>query len=198
MARTALTAKQEAFVQQYLLDLNATQAAIRAGYSAKTAESQGSTLLRNPKVALAVQEARQRTSERLELTRDDVIRQYQRIGFSDPRKIFDAYGQIKAITDLDDDTAAAIQGIDVEMKPSLSEDGEPISIPVLKVKMADRKSALDSIMKAQGWNVADKVEVTGKNGGAIEHQVTARVVVVPSKNPAPVETRPMTDDEAGL
>ncbi len=69
----ALTAKQERFVAEYLIDLNATQAAIRAGYSEKTAEQQGSRLLSNAKVAAAIAEAQTKRSERTEVTQDYVL-----------------------------------------------------------------------------------------------------------------------------
>ena len=198
MARGGLTPKQEAFVREYLLDLNATQAAIRAGYSAKTAKTIGPRLLENVGVQEAITAGRMKTAERLELTREAVIRQYQRIGFSDPRKMFDANGQLKPITELDDDTAAAIQAFDVEMKATINEDGEPVSLPVAKIKIADRKTALDSIMKAQGWNLPDQVEVAGKGGGAIQHEHRARVVIVPPKVAAEVETRSLPRDEVDL
>jgi len=117
------------------------------------------------------------------------LAQYQRIAFSDPRKLFDAYGQIKPIHELDDETAAALQGMDLDYQRN--ETGE--FTPVLKVKMGDRKAALDSIMKAQGWNSAEKHEVTGKGGKPIEHAV--RVVLVPPKQRAEVITRQLTLDE---
>ena len=63
----SLTPKQDAFVREYLIDLNATQAAIRAGYSAKTAEQQGSRLLRNVQVAAALSEAQTKRAERVEI-----------------------------------------------------------------------------------------------------------------------------------
>lgn len=69
----ALTAKQERFVQEYLLDLNATQAAIRAGYSAKTANEQGARLLANVSVREAIEVAKEDRSERTELTQDWVV-----------------------------------------------------------------------------------------------------------------------------
>lgn len=73
MAARKLTPKQRMFVKEYLTDLNATQAAIRAGYSRKTAESQGSRLLRNAKVAAAVQEGVKAREERVDLTADYVL-----------------------------------------------------------------------------------------------------------------------------
>ena len=69
----SLTAKQDCFVQEYLIDLNATQAAIRAGYSPKTAEVQGSRLLANAKVREAVDIGKEARSERTGITQDEVI-----------------------------------------------------------------------------------------------------------------------------
>ena len=69
-----LTPRQSRFVDEYLVDLNATQAAIRAGYSARTANEQGARLLANASVAAAAQSAQLARSERLQLTQDDVLR----------------------------------------------------------------------------------------------------------------------------
>ena len=68
-----LTPKQTAFVQEYLLDLNATQAAIRAGYSTRTAYSQGQRLLKNVEIQAAVTAAQEARSERVKLDQDDVL-----------------------------------------------------------------------------------------------------------------------------
>jgi phage terminase small subunit len=70
----ALTAKQQRFVAEYLIDLNATQAAIRSGYSEKTANEQGARLLANVSVAQAVQQAINQRSERTQVTADYVLR----------------------------------------------------------------------------------------------------------------------------
>lgn len=81
-----MTPKQQRFIEEYLVDLNATQAAIRAGYSAKTACEQGSRLLANVKIANALAEAQEKRSERTEITQDMVLRELAKIGFSDIRK----------------------------------------------------------------------------------------------------------------
>ena len=70
---TGLLAKQQRFVQEYLLDLNATQAAIRAGYSPKTADVQASRLLTNVKVREAIAEAMAKRSERTQIDQDWVL-----------------------------------------------------------------------------------------------------------------------------
>lgn len=82
----ALTAKRQRFVEEYLVDLNATQAAIRAGYSAKTAMEQGYQLLQISSVADAIEKARAELSKRTEITQDMVLKELARIGFSDIRK----------------------------------------------------------------------------------------------------------------
>ncbi len=69
----ALTARQGRFVAEYLIDLNATQAAIRAGYAEKSARAEGSRLLVNTKVAKAVAAAQAKRSERTEITQDYVL-----------------------------------------------------------------------------------------------------------------------------
>jgi phage terminase small subunit len=73
VAKEGLTPKQAAFVMEYLKDLNATQAAIRAGYSKKTASSQGERLLRNAKVQAAVTKGREKLAAKVEVTTERVL-----------------------------------------------------------------------------------------------------------------------------
>ena len=75
--------RQARFVDEYLLDLNATQAAIRAGYSAKTAQEQGSRLLSNVIVQDAVAEAMAARSERTQVTAGRVVQELAKIAFAD-------------------------------------------------------------------------------------------------------------------
>jgi phage terminase small subunit len=79
-----LPQKQQRFCEEYLIDLNATQAAIRAGYSPKNPNAAGVTahhLLRNPKIEAAVAELRKEQSERCKLTADQVIRELMKLAF---------------------------------------------------------------------------------------------------------------------
>ena len=75
----ALTKKQKAFIQEYLVDLNATQAAIRAGYSKKTAYSIGQENLSKPEIQQALQEAMKKREKRTEVTQDYVIAKLREI-----------------------------------------------------------------------------------------------------------------------
>lgn len=86
-----MTPKQAAFVREYLVDLNATQAAIRASYSAKTAEQQGSRLLGNVEVAAAIAAAQRERSERTEITADRVLREAWALLTADPRELVELH-----------------------------------------------------------------------------------------------------------
>lgn len=167
MADKKLTPKQEQFVREYLIDLNATQAAIRAGYSEKTATEQGARLLTYVNVANAIQTAMSKRAKRTEITADRVLQEYARLGFFDPRKLFHDNGQPKEISELDDDTAAALAGLDlVEMYEGTGEDRKFVGY-TKKYKITDKKGALDSIAKHLGMFV-DRTEITGKDGGPLQ------------------------------
>ena len=108
-----MTPKQEHFVLEYLVDLNATQAAIRSGYSAKTASQQGERLLRNVEVAEAVAAAKAQTANRLELSHEWVVQQalcqYRKADSQDRiRDAQQALDQIARLTGLDRPQKAAV------------------------------------------------------------------------------------------
>src|SRR4051812_24136150 len=112
-----LTPKQQRFAEEYLLDLNATQAAIRAGYSAKTAEVQGSRLLSYAKVSAAIAEAQDARSARTGITADRVLSELAKIGFANMADYMkstpggDPYLDFSALTR---DQAAALVEVTVE------------------------------------------------------------------------------------
>jgi phage terminase small subunit len=165
-----LTAKQQRFVDEYLIDLNATQAAIRAGYSAANADKIGPELLGKTRVAEAVQERMKARQQRTEISQDRVLQEYARLAFLDPRKFFHPNGSPKDITELDDDTAAALAGMDVlEQYEGQGEDREFVGY-VKKYKLTDKKGALDSVARHLGM-FNDKMQLTGANGGPIDHSL---------------------------
>ena len=155
----ALTAKQQRFVDEYLIDLNATQAAIRAGYSKKTARQIADQNLSKLDIKAALEKRMQSRSARTEITQDMVLRELAKIGFSDIRKVV-RWGetQVRMVdgeddapedmvpyhglalidsTEIDDNTAGAIAEV------SQSRDG-------LKVKLHDKKGALVDIGRHLG------------------------------------------------
>ena len=136
------------------MDLNATQAAIRAGYSEKTANRIASENLSKPDIQLAIQEARAALQTRTQITQDMVIKELAKLGFFDIRKLFDKDGKPLAISRLDDDTAAALVGLDVQ--DVADSDGNYIG-SLKKYKMADKIRALELLGKHLGaWEPQDK------------------------------------------
>ena len=109
-ATRKLTPKRAAFVEEFACDMNATQAAIRAGYSVKTAKEQATRLLSNVHVAAEIAKGRAARSERTGITADRVLQELARIAFFDVRKLLNDDGSMKPISEIDDDTRAASQG----------------------------------------------------------------------------------------
>ena len=148
-----LTPKQKRFVAEYLVDLNATAAAIRAGYSKKTAEVIGYENLRKPQIEAAINQAIQERERRTEITQDMVLRETAKLAFFDIRKMFDKTGKPLDISKLDDATAAALVGLDVQ--DVTDQDGDYVGF-VKKYKMADKVKALELLGKHFGtWEPKD-------------------------------------------
>src|SRR5437868_4356422 len=92
-----LSARQSAFVSEYAVDMNATQAAIRSGYSPKGAKVQGSRLLAHPDVKAAVIEALAKRADCVGLKAEDVIAKLRRVAFSEPGATWKSGDVLKAL-----------------------------------------------------------------------------------------------------
>lgn len=141
-----LTPKQERFVEEYLVDLNATQAAIRAGYSTRNADTIGFQLLQKTPVADAISRRRNLLSRKANITQERILIEMARLAFFDPRKLFDAEGNPMSITNLCDDAAAAINGLDVVTVGN----GEVGIGQVTKYKIPDKNKALENLARILG------------------------------------------------
>lgn len=146
----ALTAKQRRFVDEYIKDLNASQAAIRAGYSAISARNISSGLMTKANIQSAISERMGKRSERTAITADRVLQELARLAFLDVRKAFTPEGSLKPIHELDDDTAAAVAGMDIMEFGNA--DG-PLGV-VKKIKLSDKKGALELLMRHLGMNTS--------------------------------------------
>lgn len=136
-----LTAKQQRFIREYLADLNATQAAIRAGYSEKTAPWIGAENLRKPQIQAEIQRLGQKTAQKLEITRERVMEELAAVGFS---RVADfvrvEHGQrvfATVTSDLPDSKVAALAGL------KQGTNG-------IEVKLHDKVRALELLGKALG------------------------------------------------
>ena len=141
-----------AFVDAYLLNgRNGTRAALTAGYSPKGAPTEGCRLLKNPKILAILADREAELAAKAGLSLDRTLKEIARLAYADPRKMFDAQGNPKAIADLDDDSAATLAGFEISEEKT---DGE-VTGYVKKFKMWDKKGALDMAMRFHGAYEAD-------------------------------------------
>jgi len=158
-----LTPKQERFVAQYLIDLNATQAAIRAGYSEKTATEQGSRLLTNVKVQEAIAKGQNKTAAKLEITKERIVEELAKIGFSNMLDYMRAGTDGDPYLDFSNLTreqAAALAEVTVEdFKDGRGEDARDVRR--IKFKLHDKKGALVDMAKMLGFMI-EKHEHSGE------------------------------------
>lgn len=147
-----LTPKQKEFCEQYLLDRNATQAAIRAGYTKPTADRQGSRLLGYAEVIKYIAERTQKHMEKLEVSQETVLRMYAAIILHDPRKVKNPDGTTKPITAWGDAEAFALGGFEDE-ETTKGRGKDKTMVRTKKVKFLDRRSALADIAKMGGYDV---------------------------------------------
>lgn len=176
----ALTAKQNRFVAEYLVDQNATQAAIRTGYSAKTAKVQGSRLLTKVAIRAAIEAATAERARRTEITQDMVVRELAKIGFAnmgDFMRVGHDGDPVLDFGNLTEDQKAALVEVTVEdFKDGRGEDARDVRR--VKFKLADKRAALVDIGKHLGM-FRERVEHSGPDVGPIENEF--RVVFVRSK-----------------
>lgn len=173
---TDLPPKQQRFVDEYLVDLNGTQAAIRSGYSARTANEQSTRLLANVHVAEAVARAKAERSARIGLTADHVLEELAAIGFARMPDFAEWGGgdqmSLKPSDELDDRKAAAISQVTETEKFVKSMDhGESLWSRERSIKLHDKVATLKLLGQHIGM-FSDKVEHTGKDGAPLTFTIT--------------------------
>jgi phage terminase small subunit len=141
-----LTDKQEKFCQEYLIDLNATQAAIRAGYSETTARSLGAENLTKPDIQLRLSELNKSRLEATGISQKRVLEEYSKIAFFDIRNIYTENGALKRPGELSDFEAGAVSGIKTF---EVYAQGEMVG-ENKEVKVFDKLRALEALSKHLG------------------------------------------------
>lgn len=145
-----LTDKQKKFIDEYLVDLNATQAAIRAGYKEKAAYRTGAENLRKPQIQEEIQKRMEERQKRTEITQDMVLQELAAIAFAratDYVSVMDGMVQVKDTDQLSDSQIAAIAGI------KETQNG-------IEVKLGSKEKTLELLGRHLGmWN--DKLDVAG-------------------------------------
>ena len=143
MAQRKLNAKQQCFVEEYLIDLNATQAAIRAGYSPKTATAIASENLSKPSISAAIACAMAERSKRTGITQDRVLNELAKVAFLNITDVVDEYGRIKENATKED--KACIESI--KYKHSDTDMGSSVE---REVKVASKLKAIEMLMRHLG------------------------------------------------
>lgn len=136
-----MTGKQRCFIEEYLVDLNATQAAIRAGYSPETAGAIGNENLKKPEIRARIDREMAKRSKRTGINQDRVIRELARIAFVNPANVINTKDATLKEDASEDDTAAVLS---VKVK-TFGEDGIE-----REIKMADKLKALELLGKHLG------------------------------------------------
>lgn len=158
--------KQNRFVQEYLIDLNATKAAIRAGYSKKTAEQIGYQLLQKTSVQGKIQKAMEARGARTQVTQDMIITELAIIGFSDLKNYLDVNddtGAIKAkgFDQMPKNSSRALESIQEDRAIKENADGDSVTVyDKVKFKLHDKVKSLELLGKHFGMFI-DKHEFPG-------------------------------------
>lgn len=155
----ALNAKQARFVEEYLVDLNATQAAIRAGYSKASARKIGHDLLTKPDIRAATDKALQERGSRVRLTADDVLRELAALVKSSiAHYSIDENGEVQLTDDAPTHAMGAVASVKKRYKTD--ENGNVVGIDT-EYRLWSKTAALELAAKHLGMLV-DRVEVTHK------------------------------------
>jgi phage terminase small subunit len=138
-----LRQRRTRFVKEYLIDQNATRAAIAAGYSEKGASVAGVRMLSNANIKAQIETENDKVNQRLDVSVERVKLELARLAYYDPRKFYNPDGSAKAITELDEDCARAIAGF--EMAELFTGNGEDRALAgyIKKFKLPDKTKALE-------------------------------------------------------
>lgn len=164
-----LTAKQIRFVDEYLVDFNATQAAIRAGYSPKTAAAAAARLLRNVNIQAEIARRQKDLQRRTEVTQDRVVKELARVAFADATD----YACVETLTyENEDGTVSPVQIVSPKDTDTLSDDQRAAIAGIkhgangIEVKLHDKIKALELLGRHIGM-FNDKLSLSGSDGGPL-------------------------------
>lgn len=145
-----LTPKEERFCYEYCIDFNATQAAIRAGYSKKTAHSIGHETLIKPYIQTRISSMKSNLAETAGISALRIIQEHAKIAFSHAGEIRSGWIKLKEFEELSDDVKACIQEVQSrEVAPAKND--PDASETWVKIKLYDKQKSLDSLVNILGF-----------------------------------------------
>ena len=160
------TAKEERFCYEYCIDFNATQSAIRAGYSERTARSIGSKLLTKVNIQNKIKDLKGHLSETAGIGALKVLNEHKKIAFSSIAHLHNTWIKKKEFEQLTEDQKACIAEIDTKLRTEYIDDPSgnktPMRVASVRIKLYDKQKALDSISKMLGYEAPTRNEISGK------------------------------------
>jgi len=168
-----LTPKQARFAQEYLIDLNATQAAIRAGYSKNGAGQTAHNLLKNTEIAAAIQERRKELIEKVRVTQEMIVTELAALGFANMLDYIGIGEDGLPYPDLSNLTrrqAAALREVSSEMYFEQQE-GNPIPVKRIRFRLVDKRAPLMNLAKLLGFEPSAKLDIEVGRTVMVEHTV---------------------------
>lgn len=180
---TKLTPREEKFCLSYLVDFNATRAASEAGYVGKQMNVVGWKLLQRPRIQKRIHKLREEMEGGFNVTRERIAQELSKLALLDPKGFLDANGAVKSIHDMGDERLS-ITGFEVEKEPDrweFDEFGEMVLVPgkksvMTKVKVSEKRAALEALNKMMGYNAADKLAFTDPKGKGVIPVINLNIV----------------------
>ena len=154
---------EERFVDEYMIDQNATQAAVRAGASLTSARTIGYRLLRKAHIATEISNRVAELAASKGLTAERLLQEYKLIALSNPMDFFRRDGSMKPLDEIPEDALRALGGLEVKELRMEGTEEVPLYASLKKVKLWDKLGALRDLAKIMGL-LKEKVEVTGLDG----------------------------------
>ncbi len=154
-----LTPKQERFVQEYLIDLNATQASIRAGYSERTAKEIGHEHLTKPHIQKAIAKAQKTRMEKIGFTAQDLLRSLVEVSRMSIDEVLNNDGTIKPVGEWSEVWRTNISALDI----SITKTGDDTETKIVRIKIPDKLRVLELLgrhMDVMAWRQVHKIETS--------------------------------------
>ena len=168
---TDLTDKQKRFCEEYVIDLNATQAAIRSGYSKDTANVQGSQNLSKLNIQEYISQLQESKSEELNISQNMVLQELMKVAFGDVKNYFDDMGRLIDINELENQISASIKSVTVQQEKTTIQGEAFVESSIKKIESYDKLKALEIINKMLGFYEKDNAQKKHVNNFSLQDMV---------------------------
>lgn len=156
-----LTPKEERFCYEYLANgMNATKAALMAGYSKRSARLIGCRNITKVNIKNRISEMKKILAETAGITALMIAKEHAKIAFNSIAGLYDTWITRKEFEDLTDDQKSCISEISTKVSKVKTPDGELVDVEYVRVKLFDKQKALDSLAELLGHNAPSKTNIT--------------------------------------